>query len=83
MPKITSVDEAKAAVVTSVGARHEVHIPHASGTVDNPMSDAAIEAKFLGNATPAIGADRARRVIDLAWRLDTLADVREITQACA
>ena len=41
--------------------RHEVHIAHASGTADNPMSDAAIEAKFLANATPVIGAEHARR----------------------
>ena len=40
-------DEAHAAI-TAGGQRHEVHIPHASGTAANPMSDAAIEAKFLG-----------------------------------
>jgi 2-methylcitrate dehydratase PrpD len=76
-------DEAKATIVGNSGERHEVHIPHASGTVDNPMSDAAIEAKFLGNATPVLGADRARRVVDLTWRLEALADIREISQACA
>ena len=42
-------DEAHAAIVAG-GRRHEVHIAHASGTADNPMSDAQIEAKFLANA---------------------------------
>ena len=51
-------DEAHAAIVAG-GERHEVHVAHASGTADNPMSDAAIEAKFLANATPVIGAERA------------------------
>lgn len=76
-------DEAKATVVTASGARHEVHIPHASGTVANPMADEALVTKFMGNAEPVLGAERARKVVDFAWRLDTLADVRDITQACA
>jgi len=76
-------DEATATIIGPRGERHELHIPHASGTVGNPMSDAAIEAKFLGNATPVLGAARARQIVDLAWRLDRLADVRDITQACA
>ncbi len=76
-------DEAIATIITSAGARHECHIPHASGTVDNPMTDAAIEAKFLGNAVPVIGDARARDVLRLAWQLDALADVSVITAACA
>ena len=39
-------DEAHASIVAG-GRRHEAHVAHASGTADNPMSDAAIEAKFL------------------------------------
>jgi 2-methylcitrate dehydratase PrpD len=70
-------DEAWATVVAG-NMREEVHIPHASGTVDNPMSDAAIEAKFIANATPALGADRARRAADLVWSLEKVADVREL-----
>jgi 2-methylcitrate dehydratase PrpD len=70
-------DEAHAAIVVG-DARHAVHVAHASGTTDNPMSDAAIEAKFLANATPAIGAERARKTCALAWSLDKVADVREL-----
>ncbi|MBM3537788.1 MAG: MmgE/PrpD family protein [Alphaproteobacteria bacterium] len=76
-------DEARATVVTTEGARHEVHVRHASGTVANPMSDAALETKFMGNAVPVLGSERARKVVDLAWRLDTLADIRDIIQTCA
>ena len=65
-------DEARAAIVTSA-ARHEIHIAHASGTADNPMSDAAIEAKFLANATPVIGAERA---CALTWSLEKQPDAR-------
>ena len=70
-------DEAHAAITVG-GERHEVHIPHASGTAANPMSDAAIESKFLANAEPAIGSERARRIAALVWSLETLPDGREM-----
>jgi len=76
-------DEARARVTAFDGTTHEIHLPHASGTVMNPMSDAAIETKFLANATPAIGLQRARHIVDLVWRLEELTDVRSLIEACA
>jgi 2-methylcitrate dehydratase PrpD len=70
-------DEAHAAIVAG-GKRHEVHIAHASGTANNPMSDAAIEAKFLANATPAIGADKAAQAGAFVQSLDKQTDIREL-----
>jgi len=70
-------DEAYAAIIAG-GTRHEAHIAHASGTAANPMSDAAIEAKFLANATPAIGAERARAACDRVWALEKLPDMSEL-----
>jgi 2-methylcitrate dehydratase PrpD len=70
-------DEAYATIVAK-GKRHEVHIPHASGTAGNPMSDTRIEAKFLANAEPAIGRDHAQRAVELAWSLEKQSDMREL-----
>jgi 2-methylcitrate dehydratase PrpD len=70
-------DEAYAVIVAG-GKRHEAHIAHASGTAENPMSDAQIEAKFIANATPVIGADRARRAVDWIAAFETQPDVREL-----
>jgi 2-methylcitrate dehydratase PrpD len=70
-------DEAYASVTAS-GRRHDVHVAHASGTAANPMSDAAIESKFLANATPVIGTDRAKRACDYVWSLERQADAREL-----
>lgn len=70
-------DEAHA-VITAGGQRHEVHIDHASGTAENPMSDAQIEAKFLANASPVIGEERARRAAAFVWSLEKQLDVREL-----
>jgi 2-methylcitrate dehydratase PrpD len=70
-------DEAYAAVTVG-GKRHEVHIAHASGTAGNPMSDAAIETKFLANATPVIGRERAERTRDFVRSLEQKPDVQEL-----
>jgi 2-methylcitrate dehydratase PrpD len=75
-------DEACAAI-TAGGRRHEVHIAHASGTADNPMSDAAIEAKFMANAAPAIGRERAERARDIVQSLDTQPDMRALIELLA
>jgi 2-methylcitrate dehydratase PrpD len=76
-------DQAQATLVTTSGERVEARIAHASGTVDNPMSDRAIENKFLANAAPAVGDERARQIAATAWKLDKLGDVRELIGLCA
>jgi 2-methylcitrate dehydratase PrpD len=75
-------DEAYA-TITAGGRRHEVHIAHASGTADNPMSDAAIEAKFMANAVPVIGHERAERARDFVQALDTQPDMRALIELLA
>ncbi len=70
-------DEAYATVIAG-DVREEVHIRHASGTTDNAMSDASIEAKFIANAAPVVGAGRARQACDIVWALDKVEDVREL-----
>jgi 2-methylcitrate dehydratase PrpD len=70
-------DEAHATVVVN-GRRHEIHIPHASGTAGNPMSDASLQAKFAANAEPVIGAERAKRAAEWVAALERQSDVREL-----
>jgi 2-methylcitrate dehydratase PrpD len=63
--------------------RYEHQVVHASGTVDNPMSDAAIQEKFLANAAPVIGQERASQVLEAVWQLERLGDVRNLLALCA
>lgn len=76
------LDQAAAVVRTRGGATFEAQIAHATGTTANPMSDQSLREKFILNATPAIGADPAGRVIDMISKLDTLDDVGELVRAC-
>jgi 2-methylcitrate dehydratase PrpD len=75
-------DEAYAALIAG-GKRHEAAVAHATGTVDNPMSDEAMARKFRANAQPVLGEARAREVERVVWGLDTLSDVRELTALLA
>jgi 2-methylcitrate dehydratase PrpD len=75
-------DEAYAVIVAG-NTRYEIHIPHAGGTAENPMSDDAIEAKYLANATPVVGPERAERARDLVWSLDKQPDVRALISLLA
>ena len=77
------LDQAAAIVRTRTGASHEAQIDHATGTVANPMSDETLREKFILNATPAIGADRVRRLSGMIWSLDALSDVGDLVRACA
>jgi 2-methylcitrate dehydratase PrpD len=70
-------NEAHAAIVVN-GKRREVHIVHASGTADNPMSDPAIAKKFMANAAPVIGRARAERAHDFVVALERERDVQDL-----
>ena len=70
-------DEALA-TLTAGGARHELHIEHASGTVVNPMTDSAIKEKFKANSIPIVGEERASRICDMVWSLERQTDVRDL-----
>jgi 2-methylcitrate dehydratase PrpD len=79
-----SIDEA-AADVTAVltdGRRVHVRVDHAIGSLENPLTDAQLEAKFAALVVPVLGDARARD-ITAHWRtLAALPDVRTLTALC-
>jgi len=54
---------------------------HNRGSDANPLSDADIEAKYWANATRAVGAGRAQRVLDAVMALDAAEDLSELGDA--
>ena len=76
-------DQARVAIALRDGRRVEVFVEHAVGSVANPMSDAALEAKFADLVDGVLPADRARRLMDLCWRIEGLAGAAEIAQAAS
>ena len=76
------LDQAIATVTTRTGGVFEAKIEHATGTAANPISDKDLESKFLGNASPNLGAAKAAAVAQQIWALEQLADVGELVRLC-
>src|SRR5262245_10184435 len=76
-------EQARAAVVLKDGRRIEKFIENAIGSVNNPMTDAMLEAKFLELSNGILPQAKARRLTDLCWRVETLANAADIAKAGA
>jgi 2-methylcitrate dehydratase PrpD len=76
-----AIDEASADVTAVLrdGRRVHVFVEHAIGSLQRPMSDTALEAKFTAQSEPVIGAARTGDLIAACRRLGTISDVRELT----
>jgi 2-methylcitrate dehydratase len=52
------------------------------GNAKNPVSDAELEGKFNALVVPELGEQRAKHIVDLAWKLNEAAGVDELLAAC-
>jgi 2-methylcitrate dehydratase PrpD len=74
-------DQADVRAVLRDGRELHLFIEHAIGSVDRPMSDAALEAKFHGQADPVLGAPRVQALIQACWGLGGASGVGAVVQA--
>src|SRR5437588_6107045 len=51
------------------------------GNALNPVSDKQLEGKFNALVVPALGETRAKKIVDLAWKLDEARKVDELMSA--
>ncbi len=72
-----SIDEASADVtaVLTDGQRVHVFVEHAIGSLQNPMTDAMLEAKIRGMADHILGARQTNALIARAWQLGNAPDL--------
>ncbi len=78
-----AIDEA-AADVTAVlkdGRRVHVFVEHAIGSLQRPMSDADLGAKFHALADPVLGPTRSASLLEQAWAVASLSDLRGLAAA--
>jgi 2-methylcitrate dehydratase PrpD len=73
-------DEAHVAVTLADGQRMEIHIAHALGSVDNPMTDRDLERKFRDLGRDTLTSDRVDALAAQCWAVERLPDVAEITR---
>lgn len=75
-----SIDEAGVDAVATLkdGRKVHVRVEHAIGSLQRPMSDAGLEAKFRGMSEPILGAGQTGELIAACWALGQARDVRQL-----
>jgi 2-methylcitrate dehydratase PrpD len=53
------------------------------GFAGNPMNDNDVREKFFSLGEPFLGSSRAKKVADLVYRLESLADAGELARLCS
>lgn len=79
-PAITE-DQAHVEVELIDGRRLSVFVEQSLGNINKPLSDRQLDDKFRDQAVANLPAASVETAIRLCWRIDELADVRELVQA--
>ncbi|MDH3289080.1 MAG: MmgE/PrpD family protein [Betaproteobacteria bacterium] len=72
--------EARVSIRLRDGRRLDQHVAHALGTLERPMSDADLEAKFRGLVTGILAERRIAELIAVCWSLESLDDAGDIAR---
>src|SRR5213075_501477 len=62
------------------GRRLTKRVDYPLGNAKNRLKDSAVEGKFLGLVEPVIGETRAKKIIELVWKLDEAKNVDGLVQ---
>jgi 2-methylcitrate dehydratase PrpD len=73
-------DEAHLRVTLKDGRVLDKHVPHAIGSIERPMTNPDLEAKFRGLVDPVLGPAQSARLLALGWSLPELGDAAEISR---
>ena len=60
------------------GRTVDVHVEHAIGSLQRPMTDAMLERKFHDLVDPILGAERSRQIIQACWNLSKAANLKDL-----
>jgi 2-methylcitrate dehydratase len=64
------------------GGQLTKRVDYPMGHAKNPLKDSQVEEKFDVLVEPMLGSDRARKIIDIVWKLDGAKNVDELMRAC-
>jgi 2-methylcitrate dehydratase PrpD len=65
------------------GRSFDRYVPEPYGAASNPLTDEALEEKFLGLAAPVLGEARAREALSMLWTVDELPSVAHLAELLA
>jgi 2-methylcitrate dehydratase PrpD len=77
------IDEAAADITirTTAGRELKLFVEHAIGSLERPMTDAQLRAKFAGQSEPILGAEKTARAWTLAMQIAQCTDLRDFIGA--
>ena len=77
-----TIDEAevRAVAIMKDGTRKKVHVEHAIGSLQRPLTDADLERKFSSLAEPVLGRGALAPLLGAAWGLSAAGDVRGLVR---
>jgi 2-methylcitrate dehydratase PrpD len=75
--------ESKVSLCFKNGEKVSHYVPFAKGTVDNPLSDAEMEAKYNSMAKIILGEAKSKELASLVWNLDESTFLSEILKKCS
>ena len=73
-------EEAYVSVTLKDGRTIDKHVEHAIGSLERPMTDADLEAKFRGQAEGVLSGARTRQLIELCWGVSSIDDAGDIAR---
>src|SRR6202023_1027428 len=65
----------------SDGSRLTKRVDYPHGHAKNPLKDSEVEVKFNGLVRPKLGEERAKKIVDLVWKLDEVKNVNGLMRA--
>ncbi|UOR13698.1 MmgE/PrpD family protein [Halobacillus amylolyticus] len=75
-------DEATAKLTLINGEEHTVKIEHATGSIENPMTQEHLDTKFSKLTQPIIGAENGKKVIEKVGNFENLSSIKEVIELC-
>jgi 2-methylcitrate dehydratase PrpD len=74
-------EQARVRIVLSDGVRHETFVEHARGSLERPLTDAELEAKFRSLAAAELAPRAVAELAEQCWRLAELPDAAALARA--
>jgi 2-methylcitrate dehydratase PrpD len=68
-----------ATLVLKDGRTYKEVVEHPTGSPERPMTDEQLEAKFRALTAEAVSKERSERLLDTAWQLDKVSDMRDLS----
>ena len=81
--RVPRVETSRVTVTLSDGTTRSTFVEYVLGYPTRPLSHDQVEQKALELMTPRIGAERAQKVVALAWQIDRLPNMGGLIEAMA